>query len=143
MGNDAPLACFSMMNPLIYDYFKQLFAQVTNPPIDPIRERIVMSLSCPIGPETNILEPSDDMCERLYLSQPILSLEDMYVIKNINYRNFKPVTINIVYDAKNVQKHHDFMTDALKTICEEAEDAANKGYTYIILSDRKAGMYWC
>lgn len=86
MGNDSPLACYSQFNPLIYDYFKQLFAQVTNPPIDPIRERIIMSLSCPIGPEFNILEPSSDQCERLFIEQPILSLEDLFVIKNIKYR---------------------------------------------------------
>lgn len=58
MGNDAPLACLSSFSPLMYDYFKQLFAQVTNPPIDPFREKVVMSLQCPIGPEDNILQPS-------------------------------------------------------------------------------------
>lgn len=89
MGNDAPLACLSMQNPMVYDYFKQLFAQVTNPPIDPIREKCVMSLACPIGPEANLLEPSANDCERLWLSQPILSLEDLFVLKNIEYRNFK------------------------------------------------------
>lgn len=139
MGNDAPLACFSMQSPLVYDYFKQLFAQVTNPPIDPIREHCVMSLSCPIGPEANILEPSDEDCERLYLEQPILSLEDLYVLKNITYRNFKPFTINIVWDAKNVEKQKDFLTSALDSICKQAEEAVNKGYTYLILSDRHAG----
>lgn len=58
MGNDVPLACLSQFQPLPYDYFKQLFAQVTNPPIDPFREKVVMSLQCPIGPEANILHPS-------------------------------------------------------------------------------------
>lgn len=58
MGNDVPLACLSNFAPIVYEYFKQLFAQVTNPPIDPFREKIVMSLQCPIGPEDNILEPS-------------------------------------------------------------------------------------
>jgi len=128
-----------MHSPLIYDYFKQLFAQVTNPPIDPIREKCVMSLACPVGPEGNIIEPGPNDCERLYLDQPILSLEDLYVIKNITYRNFKPYNINIVYDAKNVEKHHDYMTAALDAICKEAEEAVNKGYTYLILSDRQAG----
>lgn len=64
MGNDAPLACLSQFQPLIYDYFKQLFAQVTNPPIDPFREKIVMSLMCPIGPESNILEPDERQVHR-------------------------------------------------------------------------------
>lgn len=58
MGNDSPLACLSNFSPLLYEYFKQLFAQVTNPPIDPFREKVVISLQCPIGPEANILEPS-------------------------------------------------------------------------------------
>lgn len=60
MGNDAPLACLSNFAPLVYEYFKQLFAQVTNPPIDPFREKVVMSLHCPVGPESNILEPSSE-----------------------------------------------------------------------------------
>jgi glutamate synthase (NADPH/NADH) len=89
MGNDAPLACLSQFNPPIYDYFKQLFAQVTNPPIDPIREKIVMSLSCPIGPEGNILEPNSMACERLFLDQPILSLENLVVLKSTDYKRLK------------------------------------------------------
>ena len=91
MGNDAPLACLSSFNPLVYDYFKQLFAQVTNPPIDPIREKIIMSLACPIGPEGNILEPCADQCDRLFIDQPILSLEDLHVIKHIRYRSYKVI----------------------------------------------------
>ena len=72
MGNDAPLACLSKMQPLVYEYFKQLFAQVTNPPIDPFREKIIMSLECPIGPEGNILNPDQSQCQRLWLENPIL-----------------------------------------------------------------------
>lgn len=68
MGNDVPLACLSSFCPLMYDYFKQLFAQVTNPPIDPFREKVVMSLQCPIGPEDNILHPSP---KQVYLSNYI------------------------------------------------------------------------
>lgn len=66
MGNDAPLACLSSFCPLMYDYFKQLFAQVTNPPIDPFREKVVMSLQCPIGPEDNILHPSSKQVCKIY-----------------------------------------------------------------------------
>ncbi|EEC08241.1 ferredoxin-glutamate synthase, putative [Ixodes scapularis] len=91
MGNDAALACLSLYQPLVYDYFKQLFAQVTNPPIDPFRERIVMSLACPIGPEANILQPSPEQCRRLWLEQPILSLTDMEVIKRNTYKGWKTV----------------------------------------------------
>ncbi|XP_021344311.1 glutamate synthase 1 [NADH], chloroplastic-like, partial [Mizuhopecten yessoensis] len=89
MGNDAPLACLSQYNPLIFDYFKQLFAQVTNPPIDPFREKIVMSLECPIGPEANILDPSSEQCKRLWLDQPILSLQDMEVLKYTTHKGWK------------------------------------------------------
>jgi len=64
---------------------------VTNPPIDPIREKIIMSLTTPIGPELNILEPCSEQCERLIIAQPILSLEDLFVLKNIKYRNFKVI----------------------------------------------------
>ena len=96
MGNDAALACLSDYSPLLYSYFQQLFAQVTNPPIDPFREQvilrevklirlfmliqIVMSLRCPIGPESNLLEPEYELESRILLDQPVLSLIDMQVI---------------------------------------------------------------
>lgn len=79
MGNDAALACISDYSPLLFAYFQQLFAQVTNPPIDPFREQIVMSLRCPIGPETNLLNPDSELNGRLLLDQPVLSLVDMEV----------------------------------------------------------------
>ncbi|KAF8774298.1 Glutamate synthase [NADH] like protein [Argiope bruennichi] len=136
MGNDAPLACLSQYQPLIYDYFKQLFAQVTNPPIDPFRERIVMSLACPIGPAANILEPSAQQCCRLYLEQPILSLKDMEALKATTYRGWKTKVIDIVYP---VHEAADGLLPALKKIREEACSAAENGYSLVILSDRKAG----
>lgn len=79
MGNDAALACISDYSPLLFSYFQQLFAQVTNPPIDPFREQIVMSLRCPVGPESNILEPDVELTGRLLLDQPVLSIVDMEV----------------------------------------------------------------
>jgi glutamate synthase (NADPH/NADH) len=89
MGNDAPLACLCSFNPLMFRYFKQLFAQVTNPPIDPFREKIVMSLSCPVGPEHNILEPAAEQCQRLWLEQPIISLYDIEVMRYVNYKGWR------------------------------------------------------
>lgn len=136
MGNDASLACLSQFNPLLYEYFKQLFAQVTNPPIDPFREKIVMSLECPIGPETNILEPHAEQCRRLWLEQPILSLDDLEVLKFVEYRNWKSKVIDIVYP---VTLGKDGLQPSLNKICEEAAQAATDGYTLLILSDRKAG----
>ncbi|XP_076371707.1 uncharacterized protein LOC143257208 isoform X2 [Tachypleus tridentatus] len=132
MGNDAPLACLSLYQPLIYDYFKQLFAQVTNPPIDPFREKIVMSLACPVGPEANILEPSPEQCRRLYLEQPILSLKDIEVIKATNYKGWKTKVINIVYP---VSEGRAGLLPAINRICHEACSAAQEGYTVVVLSD--------
>ncbi|CAH1799875.1 unnamed protein product [Owenia fusiformis] len=136
MGNDAPLACLSGYNPLVYDYFKQLFAQVTNPPIDPFREKIVMSLACPVGPETNILEPTLEQCRRLWLHQPILSLKDLDVIKSTTYKGWKTFVIDTVYRIEDDQNG---LLPALDRICHEAANAAQQGYTLITLSDRKAG----
>lgn len=132
MGNDAPLACLSKMQPMVYDYFKQLFAQVTNPPIDPFREKIVMSLSCPIGPEGNVLEPDEKSGRRLWLENPILSLTDFEILKNTTVNNWKSQVIDI---TKQVNKG-DHLDIAIDRICREAEEAARE-HQFIILSDRK------
>ncbi|PSN37438.1 Glutamate synthase 1 [NADH] [Blattella germanica] len=131
MGNDAPLACLSSFQPLPYDYFKQLFAQVTNPPIDPFREKVVMSLMCPIGPEANLLEPSEKQCHRLFLHNPILSLKDLEVIKATKHSGWKTKVIDIT-GPKGLSK-------TLARTCEEACRAAQEGYQLIVLSDRRAG----
>ncbi|XP_014214359.1 putative glutamate synthase [NADPH] isoform X1 [Copidosoma floridanum] len=136
MGNDAPLACLSEFQPLIYEYFKQLFAQVTNPPIDPFREKIVMSLLCPIGPESNILEPSEMYVHRLFLEQPILSLYDLEVLKKTSYRGWKCQVIDCTY-AKSEGPAG--LLKTLNRVCDEANAAARAGYQLIILSDRQAG----
>ncbi|CAN8017433.1 unnamed protein product [Ixodes persulcatus] len=136
MGNDAALACLSLYQPLVYDYFKQLFAQVTNPPIDPFRERIVMSLACPIGPEANILQPSPEQCRRLWLEQPILSLLDMEVIKCNTYKGWKTKVIDMVFAASEGVKG---LFRAINRVCDEACVAAKNGYTLLVLSDRRAG----
>ena len=139
MGNDTPLACLSDQNPVIFDYFQQLFAQVTNPPIDPIREKIVMSLSCPIGPESNILLPSAAQCQRLFLEQPILSLDDLNVIKSTIFKNLKPKLIDITADINDYNRNGDFLSTALDRICRECEEAVQEKYTVLILSDRNVG----
>lgn len=136
MGNDAPLACLSQFQPLIYDYFKQLFAQVTNPPIDPFREKVVMSLMCPIGPEANILEPSAKQCHRLFLPNPLLSLYDLDVIKLNTHRGWKTKIIDITFDKGEGPSG---VATSLDRICQEACSAAEEGYQLIILSDREAG----
>ena len=133
MGNDAPLACLSQMCPLVYDYFKQLFAQVTNPPIDPFREKIVMSLACPIGPEGNLLEPSEHQCRRLWLENPILSLQDLEIIKHIAVKDWKATVIDITYAETETD-----LSKVLDVVCKQAEQAAHDSQ-FIILSDRNIG----
>ncbi|XP_044595767.1 glutamate synthase [NADH] isoform X1 [Cotesia glomerata] len=136
MGNDAPLACLSEFQPLIYEYFKQLFAQVTNPPIDPFREKIVMSLLCPIGPESNILQPNELQVHRLFLPHPILSLSDLEVIKHTNYRGWKTIVIDITYPKEEGESG---FLKTLNRVDNEANKAAKDGYQLIVLSDRQGG----
>jgi len=133
MGNDAPLACLSKFQPLIYDYFKQLFAQVTNPPIDPFREKIVMSLECPVGPEGNLLEPSAELCHRLWLENPILSLGHLQTLKTTNYRGWKSAVIDITCSSTATN-----LDQEIDRICKEAEVAA-ASHQFLILSDRNIG----
>lgn len=136
MGNDAPLACLSLHQPLTYDYFKQLFAQITNPPIDPFREKIIMSLNCPIGPEYNILEASAEQCNRLWLEQPILSISDLQIIKETRFRNWRTVVIDCTFPLSDGKAG---LLSALDRACNEATQAAKSGYTLVVLSDRLAG----
>ncbi|VDM96299.1 unnamed protein product [Thelazia callipaeda] len=134
MGNDAALACLSDYSPQISSYFQQLFAQVTNPPIDPFREQIVMSLRCPIGPESNLLEPMEELEGRLILEQPVLSLVDLEVLKRTTYKNWRTIVIDAVYPTQHDSKG---LLPALDRICSEACAAALDGYQLIVLSDRK------
>ncbi|MBH98577.1 MAG: glutamate synthase large subunit, partial [Rhodospirillaceae bacterium] len=137
MGNDSALACLSDKPRLLYDYFKQLFAQVTNPPIDSIREEIIMSLECYIGPEPNLLEITRQHAHRLRLRHPILSNEELAAIKYMDYRGWKSTTIDITFDR---QKDNGGMIHALDRICFEAEEAIDEGYSLIVLSDRLMGL---
>ena len=95
MGNDAALACLSDKPRMIYDYFKQLFAQITNPPIDSIREEVIMSLECLIGPEGNLLSTTKENAHRLRLEHPILSNEDFLKIKNLKTQGWRTKSIDI------------------------------------------------
>ncbi|KAK9869813.1 hypothetical protein WA026_003542 [Henosepilachna vigintioctopunctata] len=135
MGNDVPIACLSNFAPLTYEYFKQLFAQVTNPPIDPFREKVVMSLQCPIGPEANILEPSPKQVHRLWLKQPIISIADLDVLVQTNHRSWSSHVIDITFPA--VEGSEGYLKK-LKQIFEEAEEASRSNQI-IVLSDRKGG----
>jgi glutamate synthase (NADH) large subunit (EC 1.4.1.14) len=97
MGNDSALAVLSDKPRMLYDYFRQLFAQVTNPPIDSIREEVIMSLECYVGPEGNLLETTPKHAERLRLRQPILTNEELAGIKNLKFRGWRTLTIDITF----------------------------------------------
>mmetsp|Transcript_14199 Transcript_14199/g.20992 ORF Transcript_14199/g.20992 Transcript_14199/m.20992 type:complete len:1591 (-) Transcript_14199:142-4914(-) len=141
MGNDAALAVLSEKPRQIFDYFKQLFAQVTNPPIDPIREEIVMSLVCPVGPENNLLsEPSAEHSKRLIVRHPVLTLEEMDTIKDGSDK-FRTAVIDCTFP---VGEGPDAMIQALDRICDEVSNAiqgklGEQGAQGVILSDRLAG----
>ncbi|PCG96316.1 Glutamate synthase, central-N [Penicillium occitanis (nom. inval.)] len=135
MGNDGPLAVLAQQPRLLYEYFRQLFAQVTNPPIDPIREAIVMSLECYVGPQGNLLEIDSTQCHRLMLPSPILTLGEYESIKNINkvHPDWNVRVIDITFEkAKGTQGY----LDALDRICDAATEAITAGDKVLILSDR-------
>lgn len=133
MGNDAALACLSDKSRMIYDYFKQLFAQITNPPIDSIREEVVMSLECFIGPEANLLETSCEHVNRIKMPHPILSNEELSALKHMDYRGWHSATIDITFERNDGKAG---MLAALDRICEEASAALTAGKSLLILSDR-------
>ncbi len=132
MGNDIPPAVISKKPQLLYTYFKQLFAQVTNPAIDPIREEVVMSLESFIGPEKNILQESSDHCNKLHIKYPVLTDLELEKIRQIKNKGFKTKTISLLFE---IGKKGSFKS-ALSKICKEAELAIKDGYTFIILSDK-------
>ena len=134
MGNDAALACLSDKPRLLFDYFKQLFAQVTNPAIDSIREEVIMSLECLIGPEGNLLENNKDNVKRLRVKNPILSNRDLSSIKDLSQGNWKTKTIDLTYSKNDGLTG---MLTRLEEICQEAEDAIEDEYTFIVLSDKE------
>ncbi|KAH7854688.1 hypothetical protein Vadar_016798 [Vaccinium darrowii] len=133
MGNDAPLAVMSNREKLTFEYFKQMFAQVTNPPIDPIREKIVTSMECMIGPEGDLTEIREEQCHRLSLKGPLLSIEQMEAIKKMDYRGWRSKVIDVTYSKECGRKG---LKETLDRICSEAHDAIKEGYTTVVLSDR-------
>jgi len=137
MGNDSPLAVLSDKNKPLYNYFKQLFAQVTNPPIDPIREAIVMSLNSFIGPKPNLLDINAVNPQmRLEVSQPVLDFDDMARLRAIEkhtFGKFKPHEIDIVYP---IEWGREGVEAKLASLCAEAVDAIRGGHNILIITDR-------
>jgi glutamate synthase domain-containing protein 2/glutamate synthase domain-containing protein 1/glutamate synthase domain-containing protein 3 len=133
MGCDTPLACLSDKPQPLFNYFKQLFAQVTNPPIDPIREELVMSLASFIGTERNILDETPQHCHTLKLEHPILTNYDLEKLRRVSWGDFLATTLPTLYRVDGADKE---LERALDGLCRRASLAIKNGYTLLILSDR-------
>lgn len=134
MGNDTPLAILSDKPQLLFNYFRQQFAQVTNPPIDPIREELVMSLTEYIGAVgMNILTPNESHCKMVRLNHPILTNTQLDLLCNIRYKGFNTIKLPILFE---VSKGKVGLQEALTTLCKQAEESVNEGVNYIVLTDR-------
>jgi hypothetical protein len=136
MGNDTPLAVLSDRHRLIYSYFKQLFAQVTNPPIDSIREAIVMSLQASIGSEKNLFDETPEHARQLVLQTPILLDSELEQLRQVHSAIFKARTLDMTWP---VEEGPEGMDVALDRLCREADEALAAGINILILSDRAVG----
>ena len=133
MGTDTALAVLSNRSRLLYDYFKQLFAQVTNPPLDGIREELVTQVATTIGPESNLLNPTSISCQRVKINSPILTNEELSKMSNISVSGMKTKKVPILYEVK---KGSQGLDQALNRVCAAVDQAIDDGYSFVILSDR-------
>jgi glutamate synthase domain-containing protein 2/glutamate synthase domain-containing protein 3 len=133
MGTDTPLACLSDKPQSLFNYFKQLFAQVTNPPIDPIREEMVMSLISYIGSERNILDEQPENCHMLKLAHPLLTNRDLEKLRRVSNRDLLATTLPALFPVRDGQAG---LERALDELCRRASRAEKAGYSLLILSDR-------
>ena len=133
MGTDTPLAVLSTKPQLLFNYFKQLFAQVTNPPLDGIREEIVTDTGLGIGSDFNIFDIVPDHCKKLKINNPIISNEDLDKIRFIKNKNFKTASVSALYD---VIKGHNGIEEALDKMVKDVNSYVDQGYNIIIISDR-------
>jgi len=133
MGSDAALAVLSNRSRLLYDYFKQLFAQVTNPPLDGIREEMVTQLSTTIGAEGNLLQPTPESCRQIKIPSPVITNDELARIRDVDLPGFKTSVVPILFRVAEAGAGLD---EALKRVCAEVDQAITDGATNIILSDR-------
>jgi glutamate synthase (ferredoxin) len=133
MGTDAALAVLSDRPRLLFDYFKQLFAQVTNPPLDAIREELVTAMGSTIGPEGNLLDPRPESCRQIKITYPVIDNHELATLRHIYAPEFKSLTLPMLFDPKNGGLHR-----ALEELKDRASAAVAAGYTIVILSDRSA-----
>ncbi len=133
MGDDTPLAVLSYKSRLLFDYFKQLFAQVTNPPIDPIREEVVMAEDVMLGAEGNLLAETPQHCHRLRLDRPVIDNRELEQIRHIHQGNLKATTLSTIFKAAQGPQS---LEKSLEKLFSDADAAIEKGYSILILSDR-------
>jgi glutamate synthase (ferredoxin) len=136
MGTDTPLAILSEKPRLLYDYFKQLFAQVTNPPLDAIREALVTSMESTIGPERNLLHPEPESCRQIAITYPIIDNDQLAKLRHVNSSNldgFRSITLPMLYPSRDGGAG---LARAMDRLCEQASNAVAEGHTILILSDR-------
>jgi glutamate synthase (ferredoxin) len=135
MGTDTALAALSDRPRLLYDYFKQLFAQVTNPPLDAIREELVTSMASTIGPEGNLLDPRPESCRQIKIEYPVIDNDQLAKLRYVYEPGFRSITLPMLFDPR---QDGPGMERALAALMREASDAVDAGYTILILSDRAA-----
>ncbi|KAK3285699.1 glutamate synthase [NADH] [Cymbomonas tetramitiformis] len=136
MGNDAALACMSKRPKAVQEYFKQRFAQVTNPPIDPIREKVVTSLACMLGPEGDLTEVTEEQCHRLSVPRPFLTIQEMEALKHTSLHGWSTCTIDMTFPAEEGEAG---LEAGIARMCEAASASIAAGNQLIVLSDRAAG----
>src|SRR2546422_1089590 len=139
MGTDTPLAVLSSQPQLLFNYFKQLFAQVTNPPIDCIREEIIVSTETAIGSEHNLLKPGPEHARQIELKSPVLTNEEFLKLKHLNMPGFKSVTLPILFEAAQGPAG---LEKALQGLCRNVSKAIEDGYNVVVLSDRGVNKDW-
>ncbi len=133
MGDDTPLAVLSNQSQPLFSYFRQLFAQVTNPPLDAIREELVTTVNTTVGPEGNLLKPTPESCRQIELKSPVLDNDELAKFTHLSYKNYKAITLPILY---KVAEGGAGLAKAIEEAREKASKAVKDGYQIIILSDR-------
>ncbi|MGH7739199.1 MAG: glutamate synthase central domain-containing protein, partial [bacterium] len=139
MGDDTPIGILSNFNQPLFNYFKQLFAQVTNPPLDAIREELVTSVNTTLGPEGNLLMPKPESCRQIELSSPVLDNDELAKFTHIQHKGFKSLTIPVLY---RVAEGGEGLAKAIEEIRRKASQAVKDGYQILILSDRGLDHDW-
>jgi len=139
MGTDTPLAVLSNQPQLLYSYFKQLFAQVTNPPIDSIREEIITSSNTTLGPERNLIQPEPESCRQIRVKSPVMTNEEFEKLRHLKSPHYRPITLPILFKASEGGKGLEHAVDEL---LEKISEAIAAGHNFIVLSDRGINKDW-